>query len=146
MDGWNRVVLSMEVKGHGIQNFGRLHLLRTCAADCPVNAISDGRSVSDQRRRGASIAVLVLLRACGSDFRGVSESRQHETRRDLHSRGSLFFGFTRYGRRIWYNTPMERIDDLQLKGLSIIQDTELFCFGTDAVLLADFVRLKRTPA
>ena len=38
---------------------------------------------------------------------------------------------------------MERIDDLQLKGLSIIQDTELFCFGTDAVLLADFVRLKK---
>ncbi len=33
---------------------------------------------------------------------------------------------------------MERIDDLQLKGLKIIQDTELFCFGTDAVLLADF--------
>lgn len=38
---------------------------------------------------------------------------------------------------------MERIDDLQLKGLSIIQDPELFCFGTDAVLLADFVRLKK---
>lgn len=38
---------------------------------------------------------------------------------------------------------MERIDDLQLKGLKILQDTELFCFGTDAVLLADFVRLKK---
>jgi len=33
---------------------------------------------------------------------------------------------------------MERIDDLQLSGLRLIQDTELFCFGTDAVLLADF--------
>lgn len=38
---------------------------------------------------------------------------------------------------------MERIDDLQRGGLKIIQDTRLFCFGTDAVLLADFVRLKR---
>ncbi len=33
---------------------------------------------------------------------------------------------------------MERIDDLQYKGLHLIQDTDLFCFGTDAVLLADF--------
>lgn len=38
---------------------------------------------------------------------------------------------------------MERIDDLQLKGLKIIQDTELFCFGIDAVLLADFVSPKK---
>ena len=38
---------------------------------------------------------------------------------------------------------MERIDDLQLKGLKIIQDTDLFCFGTDAVLLADFVSPKK---
>ncbi len=45
---------------------------------------------------------------------------------------------------IWYNKEhMERIDDLQLKGLKIIQDTDLFCFGTDAVLLADFVKLKK---
>lgn len=33
---------------------------------------------------------------------------------------------------------MERIDDLQTKGLRIVQDTELFSFSTDAVLLADF--------
>ena len=38
---------------------------------------------------------------------------------------------------------MERIDDLQLKGLRIIQDSELFCFGTDAVLLADFASPKK---
>lgn len=35
----------------------------------------------------------------------------------------------------------ERIDDLQRDGLRIIQDPEGFCFGTDAVLLADFVRI-----
>jgi tRNA1Val (adenine37-N6)-methyltransferase len=38
---------------------------------------------------------------------------------------------------------MERIDDLQLQGLKIIQDTDLFCFGTDAVLLADFAFPKK---
>ncbi len=38
---------------------------------------------------------------------------------------------------------MERCDDLQLKGLKIIQDTDLFCFGTDAVLLADFAEIKK---
>ena len=37
---------------------------------------------------------------------------------------------------------MERIDDLQIKGLRIIQDTELFMFGTDSVLLADFACVK----
>lgn len=36
----------------------------------------------------------------------------------------------------------ERIDDLQLKGLRIIQNTEGFCFGMDAVLLANFSTLK----
>ncbi len=36
---------------------------------------------------------------------------------------------------------MERIDDLQRNGLKLVQDTELFCFGTDAVLLADFVEI-----
>ncbi len=35
-----------------------------------------------------------------------------------------------------------RIDDLQLKGLKIVQDPDLFCFGTDAVHLSNFVRLK----
>ena len=34
--------------------------------------------------------------------------------------------------------PGERIDDLQLNGIKIIQNPNWFCFGTDAVLLADF--------
>ncbi|MCR4990448.1 MAG: tRNA1(Val) (adenine(37)-N6)-methyltransferase [Lachnospiraceae bacterium] len=34
----------------------------------------------------------------------------------------------------------ERIDDLQIKGLRIIQNPDLFCFGIDAVLLSDFAR------
>lgn len=34
--------------------------------------------------------------------------------------------------------PHERIDDLQIGGLKIIQNPEWFCFGTDAVLLADY--------
>lgn len=34
--------------------------------------------------------------------------------------------------------PGERIDDLQCRGYSIIQNREVFCFGMDAVLLADF--------
>ena len=32
----------------------------------------------------------------------------------------------------------ERIDDLQCNGYRIIQDSEGFCFGMDAVLLANF--------
>ncbi len=39
---------------------------------------------------------------------------------------------------------MERIDDLQIGGLKIIQDDALFCFGVDAVLLSHFA--KDTPA
>lgn len=38
----------------------------------------------------------------------------------------------------------ERIDDLQYKGLRIIQDTDGFCFGVDAVLLANIA--KTTPS
>lgn len=34
---------------------------------------------------------------------------------------------------------MERIDDLQVNGLKLIQDSDLFCFGCDAVELANFV-------
>lgn len=34
----------------------------------------------------------------------------------------------------------ERIDDLQYKGLKIIQNRNGFCFGIDAVLLADFAK------
>ena len=36
----------------------------------------------------------------------------------------------------------ERIDDLERNSLKIIQDTERFCFGMDAVLLSGFVNLK----
>ena len=39
--------------------------------------------------------------------------------------------------------PSERLDDLQLKGYEIIQDPGRFCFGIDAVLLSDFVRVRR---
>ncbi len=35
---------------------------------------------------------------------------------------------------------MERLDDLHLKGLQIIQNPKMFCFGVDAVLLSDFVK------
>ena len=35
---------------------------------------------------------------------------------------------------------MERIDDLQYKGLKIIQNTEGFCFGVDSVLLTEFAK------
>lgn len=34
---------------------------------------------------------------------------------------------------------MRRIDDLGLNGLKLIQDTDMFCFGVDAVMLANFV-------
>ena len=37
---------------------------------------------------------------------------------------------------------MERIDDLGINGLKLIQSSDLFCFGTDSVLLTDFVRVK----
>lgn len=36
----------------------------------------------------------------------------------------------------------ERIDDLQLKGLKIIQNPNWFCFGIDAVLLANYAEVK----
>lgn len=35
---------------------------------------------------------------------------------------------------------MERIDDLQYKGLKIIQNTDGFCFGIDSILLTEFAR------
>ena len=37
----------------------------------------------------------------------------------------------------------ERIDDLQRNGLKIIQKTDGFCFGMDAVLLSGFAHVKR---
>ncbi|MBQ8084993.1 MAG: tRNA1(Val) (adenine(37)-N6)-methyltransferase [Lachnospiraceae bacterium] len=36
----------------------------------------------------------------------------------------------------------ERLDDLQCKGYQLIQKPEGFCFGVDAVLLSDFVKIK----
>lgn len=38
--------------------------------------------------------------------------------------------------------PNERLDDLQRNGLQIIQNPSAFRFGMDAVLLADFTRLR----
>ena len=37
--------------------------------------------------------------------------------------------------------PDERLDDLQRNGYKIIQNTEIFCFGMDAVLLCSFARI-----
>ncbi|SCG81740.1 putative protein yabB [Proteiniborus sp. DW1] len=37
----------------------------------------------------------------------------------------------------------ERIDELQCKGLKIIQNTEGFCFGMDAVLLSNYCDMKK---
>jgi len=34
----------------------------------------------------------------------------------------------------------ERIDDLELNGLKIIQNKDWFCYGTDSVLLSDFAK------
>ena len=39
--------------------------------------------------------------------------------------------------------PEERLDDLQIKGYEIIQHPGKFCFGMDAVLLANFARVKK---
>ena len=36
----------------------------------------------------------------------------------------------------------ERLDDLQLSGLKILQHPEKFCFGMDAVLLSGFAKAK----
>ncbi len=38
--------------------------------------------------------------------------------------------------------PHERVDDLQRNGLCIIQNPSAFCFGMDAVLLADFAAIR----
>lgn len=37
----------------------------------------------------------------------------------------------------------ERLDDLQLNGLKIIQKPDGFCFGIDAVLLSDYVKVEK---
>ena len=36
----------------------------------------------------------------------------------------------------------ERLDDLQRNGYRIIQNSEKFCFGMDAVLLSGFTKVK----
>ena len=38
--------------------------------------------------------------------------------------------------------PGERLDDLQLGGLELIQNPSKFCFGVDAVFLSDFAKVK----
>lgn len=38
--------------------------------------------------------------------------------------------------------PGERLDDLQIGGLELIQNPSGFCFGVDAVFLSDFVKVK----
>ena len=38
----------------------------------------------------------------------------------------------------------ERLDDLQFAGLKIIQNKKLYCFSSDAVLLCNFVKAKKT--
>lgn len=37
----------------------------------------------------------------------------------------------------------ERLDDLQCNGLYLIQDPDKFCFGIDAVLLSNFVKVRK---
>lgn len=39
--------------------------------------------------------------------------------------------------------PDERLDDLQIKGYKILQKTDGFCFGMDAVLLSDYAKAKK---
>ena len=38
--------------------------------------------------------------------------------------------------------PGERLDDLQIGGLELIQNPSGFCFGVDSVFLSDFVKVK----
>ena len=38
---------------------------------------------------------------------------------------------------------MERIEDLECKGLKIIQDDQLYTFSSDAVVLANFIKIKK---
>ena len=40
-----------------------------------------------------------------------------------------------------YRKEGERVDDLNRKGYRILQDPKAFCFGIDAVLLADFAKI-----
>jgi tRNA1(Val) A37 N6-methylase TrmN6 len=40
----------------------------------------------------------------------------------------------------------ERIDDLQLEGLKLVQNKKQFCFGTDAVLISYFAQVKHNAS
>jgi len=40
----------------------------------------------------------------------------------------------------------ERIDDLQYRGLRLIQKTDGFCFGIDAVLLSYFAQVPKNAS
>ena len=42
--------------------------------------------------------------------------------------------------------PGERLDDLQLGGLELIQNPSKFCFGVDAVFLSDIAKAGRDRA
>lgn len=44
---------------------------------------------------------------------------------------------------IYLNSPAERIDNLGIANLKLIQNKHYFCFGTDSVLLANFVESNR---
>jgi len=39
--------------------------------------------------------------------------------------------------------PHERVDDLQIDGLKIIQNPQGFCFGIDAVLISNFAKVRK---
>ncbi len=45
--------------------------------------------------------------------------------------------------RICYTFAMERLDDLQHRGLMLYQDTDYACFNADALLLCGFLRLTK---
>jgi tRNA1Val (adenine37-N6)-methyltransferase len=55
------------------------------------------------------------------------------------NRGSFFI----YRREDMILREEERIDDLGIRNYKIIQDSNGFCFGMDAVLLANYVKAKR---
>lgn len=59
----------------------------------------------------------------------------------IHKISTIYFKISKRRGDFMKSYPQgefERIDDLQLKGLKIIQNTQKFCFGIDAVLLANF--------
>ena len=43
----------------------------------------------------------------------------------------------------YFSKRGERLDDLHINGLKIIQQTNGFCFGIDAVLLSDYVNVEK---